>query len=906
MSEIPVRERQSLEHVAARSGLSIQLRLLFLVMAAALPALLFSFFQARSASRVERANAEQRALQLARRIATRVDDHVNSVDALLLGLSRTVRADRSSRAHNEAVLVAVSRDLGTRFLRLSVADASGWIVGLSDPAASYTNISVADRRYFTEAMRTRHLGIGEPMIGRISHEYTLTLARSLPGARGEPVGIVAASTMLRQLRALLIPADLPDETVVTLVDSTGVVLARTKDAERWLGRNISGLGSVRHNLALREGVSESAGVDGIVRLSGFASATRVPWTVWVGIPSDVALERVHAQEAQALWLFACSLTVSLLLAWLLARGIAEPVRALTADAEAFASGDLSHRSRVTANGELGTLAMTFNRMADALERRGAELQASELRYRALFDMLPLPMWVYDVETLRFLEVNDAAVGRYGYSRTEFLGMTILDIRPAEDAEAFMERGVPADLVRTSGVPWRHRTRAGELLDVEINSDDLLYGVSRARLVVSIDVTERRRTELALRESQEQLRQSQKMEAVGSLAGGIAHDFNNLLTAILGYCDLALDAMPAGSAAGDDVAEIRRAALRAADLTHQLLAFSRRQVLKPIVFPLGPAAQQAERILRRLISENILLTLAVDAETPDVCADPTQLEQVILNLAVNARDAMPRGGRLLVRTGVRHLAAPRTMSGTTLAPGTYATLEVTDSGTGIAPEVRDRLFEPFFTTKARGQGTGLGLATVYGIVQQSGGAIEVVSETGRGSTFTLYFPVAPSSPEDAANAAAASSSPARLAARSSVRATILVAEDDDAVRAIACETLARAGYDVLSAANGVAALAVASAHAAPIDLLLTDVIMPGMNGRELADALSERRPGLRVLFASGYSDNVLLDQGALAPGVTLLDKPFTPAALAAKVADVLAGPAPELADVAGGAPEHLDG
>jgi two-component system, cell cycle sensor histidine kinase and response regulator CckA len=879
-----------LEHVAARTGLSIQVRLLLLVMAAALPALLFSFFQARTASRVERANAEQRALQLARRITTRVDDHVNSVDALLIGLSRTVHVDMSSRARNDTVLQAVSRDLGTRFIKLSVADASGRLVGLSNPAADYSNISVADRRYFIEAMRTRRLGIGEPMIGRISHEYTLTLARSLPGAHGEAVGIVAASTMLRQLRALLIPADLPDGAVVTLVDSAGVVLARTRDAEHWLGRNISGLGSVRRDLVQREGVRETAGVDGVVRLSGFATATRVPWAVYVGIPRDVALERVHAQEAQALWLFACSLTVSLLLAWLLARGIAEPVRALTADAEAFAGGDLSHRSRVSAHGELGTLATTFNRMADALERRGAELQASELRYRALFDTLPLPMWVYDVETLRFLEVNEAAIVRYGYSRSEFLDMTILDIRPVEDAETFMERGVPADLVRTSGMPWRHRTRTGDLLDVEINSDDLLYGAARARLVVSIDVTERRRTELALRESQEQLRQSQKMEAVGSLAGGIAHDFNNLLTAILGYCDLALDEMPTGSAASDDVAEVRRAALRAADLTHQLLAFSRRQVLKPSIFPLGPAARQAERILRRLISENIALTLEVDADTPEVCADPTQLEQVILNLAVNARDAMPRGGRLLVRTGAGHLAAPRTMSGTTLAAGTYATLEVTDTGTGITPEVRERLFEPFFTTKARGQGTGLGLATVYGIVQQSGGAIDVVSEIGRGSTFTLYFPVAPSSPDDASAAPAAAATP-RLAARSSVRATILVAEDDDAVRAIACETLTRAGYDVLSAANGVAALAVAAAHDAPIDLLITDVIMPGMNGRELADALSGRRPGLRVLFASGYSDNVLLDQGALAPGVTLLDKPFTPAALAAKAAEVLAGPPP---------------
>jgi PAS domain S-box-containing protein len=488
----------------------------------------------------------------------------------------------------------------------------------------------------------------------------------------------------------------------------------------------------------------------------------------------------------------------------------------------------------------------------------------------------------DRDSLRFLAVNQAAMERYGYSREEMLGMTVLDIRRSANHD-YVREMMATDRERTlRGKLASHITRSGEEIEVEISSDDFIYGDRRARLVVANDVTERRRTELALLASQEQLRQSQKMEAVGSLAGGIAHDFNNLLTAILGYCDLALEGIPGDSTASEDVAEVRRAAQRAAELTHQLLAFSRRQVLKPRVFALGTTLEQTEKILRRLISENIALEISACPEQPLVCADPTQVEQVILNLAVNARDAMPRGGRLHLATGAVTFDESHATAGATLPAGTYAMLAVSDTGTGIAPEIRDRLFEPFFTTKPRGQGTGLGLATVYGIMQQSGGGIEVASVPGIGTTFVLYFPLA--SEESSAEPHVVQ----RRDAKPRGEGTILLAEDDDAVRAIARETLERAGYRVLSAADGSAALAMASAHPGTIDLLLTDVIMPGMNGRELAATLTRRRPGIRVLFASGYTDNVLAGQDALAPGVTLLDKPFTPADLAANVRDVLAG------------------
>jgi PAS domain S-box-containing protein len=722
------------------------------------------------------------------------------------------------------------------------------------------------------------------MVGRMSGQYSVALGRAIEGPDGEPRGVVAASVLLTQLRSMLGPADLPPSAVVTLQDANGTVLARTLNAEHWIGRNLSDLAVTRTARDSREGVLEVPAPDGVPRLAGYARPSRVPWLVYVGIPSAVALAAVHDQERTARILGVASLVLSLVLAWLLARGIAEPVRALIADADAFASGDLAHRSSVHSLGELGALASTFNRMADALQRRRDQLSASEARYRSMFDMLPLPMWVFDLHSLRILEVNEAAIQRYGYSREEFLAMTIVDLRPPEDEPRLLESLGEAARGPVHDVGFRHLTKRGALLDVEINAEVVTFNGRPARLVVVNDVTERIHTERALHTSQEQLRQSQKMEAIGSLAGGIAHDFNNLLTAILGYCDLALTELAADSTASADVAEVRRAAQRAAELTRQLLAFSRRQVLNPRVFPLGEALRQMEKILRRLINEDITLELSLEDDGPLVRADPTQLEQVILNLAVNARDAMPRGGRLRLSTGTVAFERPFVTTGFTLPAGTYATLTVADTGSGIDPSIRERVFEPFFTTKARGQGTGLGLATVYGIMQQSGGAIEVAGRPGNGATFVLYFPIASQSGEQPDEV------PPRREAEAEARGegTILLAEDDDAVRAIMRETLQRAGYRVLAAADGAAALALADAHDGPIDLLLTDVIMPVMNGRELATILTARRPGICVLFASGYTDNVLAGQDVPAPGARLLNKPFTPAVLVASVREVLEG------------------
>ena len=395
-----------------------------------------------------------------------------------------------------------------------------------------------------------------------------------------------------------------------------------------------------------------------------------------------------------------------------------------------------------------------------------------------------------------------------------------------------------------------------------------------------EMEERRATEEALRKSEEELRHSQKMEAVGRLAGGVAHDFNNLLTAIIGYAELIATRTSSNSLAKQNAELIRKAGEQAAALTRQLLAFSRKQILQPKVIDLNSLVVEMERLLRRVIGERFDLQSHPDAENGRVKADPSQLEQVVLNLGVNARDAMPRGGKLIIRT--ENVALDRKEAqqlSAALSPGEYVMLSVTDTGAGMDEETMSHIFEPFFTTKGPGKGTGLGLATVYGIVRQTGGGISVESEVGKGSTFRIYLPVE-SAPVDFTR------TPLQPVEKSDNFETVLVVEDEEIVRELVCEVLEHQGYNVLCACDGIEALNMAEDYDGEIHLLVTDVIMPHMNGHELAHKLTALRPDMKVLYVSGYSDNDIGDHGTLDPRFELLQKPFTPQVLARKIRDVI--------------------
>ncbi len=403
-----------------------------------------------------------------------------------------------------------------------------------------------------------------------------------------------------------------------------------------------------------------------------------------------------------------------------------------------------------------------------------------------------------------------------------------------------------------------------------------------------EINERKNAQEALRISGEQLRQSQKMEAVGRLAGGVAHDFNNLLTAILGYAELLGSRKELDANSRQNVEMIQKAGRQAAAVTHQLLAFSRKQILQPRVIDLNTLVTDFEKILRRVIGEHIELKTRLRAGNGRVRADPNQIEQVILNLGVNARDAMlPRGGQLTIRTANVTLDAQTAVQqAPDLTAGSYVVLEVNDTGHGMNEEVKSRIFEPFFTTKGPGKGTGLGLATVYGITKQSGGAIAVESAPGAGCTFRVYLPE-----EQAELEEARPKTVVPVEEPPSPADTVLVVEDEEIVRELVCHVLSAQGYDVLCAANGAEALEISGAHPGEIRLVITDVVMPQIGGLELARKLVVLRPEIKVLYVSGYSENDMSEQGILPTELEFLEKPFTPQALTRKVRDVLTAYSP---------------
>jgi signal transduction histidine kinase/ActR/RegA family two-component response regulator len=389
------------------------------------------------------------------------------------------------------------------------------------------------------------------------------------------------------------------------------------------------------------------------------------------------------------------------------------------------------------------------------------------------------------------------------------------------------------------------------------------------------------------ELEEQLRQSQKMEAIGQLAGGIAHDFNNLLTAILGNSEMLLGATDKNDERRADLEEIRAAGTRAAALTRQLLAFSRRQVMEPAILDLNEVVVNVTKMIQRLIGEHVELALDLAPDLGQVNADPGQLEQVVLNLAVNARDAMPAGGKLLIETSHAELDEEYVRAHAPLQPGHYVMLAITDSGQGMDEETRSRIFEPFFTTKESGKGTGLGLSTVYGIIKQSNGHVWVYSEPGQGTTFKVYLPRV-QMPQGEATVREHDQREGQLATQNGNETALLV-EDDDSVRAVVRRTLESNGYDVIEAHSAAEAARLAQHHSGPIDFLITDLIMPETSGQDLAQTICALRPGVKVLYMSGYSDKAVLQQGMLSSDMDFLAKPFTQEMLLAKVRQVLDSP-----------------
>jgi two-component system cell cycle sensor histidine kinase/response regulator CckA len=507
----------------------------------------------------------------------------------------------------------------------------------------------------------------------------------------------------------------------------------------------------------------------------------------------------------------------------------------------------------------------------ALQRK--VLDARE-RYRALFNESPWPSWMVDPETMRFLEVNDAAIALYGYSREQFLAM---EVSALSDGEPELVRKLAAQNAAMYVGMSRHRCQNGTTLEVDLAGNYIQSGDRKEVLVLARDVTEQRRVE-------EQLRQAQKLEALGRLAGGVAHDFNNLLAVILNYSSLLLSRPKKSKAVRGEIEEIQAAAQRAAELTRQLLAFTRQPTFQAIVVDINEVLREFRPMLSRMLGEDVEIHMALDPTLGGVLSDRTHIEQVIMNLVINSRDAMSAGGCLSIETSNVLLDAAYAAKHSDVMAGPYVMLTVGDTGAGMDLVTRTRIFEPFFTTKGFGKGTGLGLSTVFGIVGQSGGHIQVSSEPGKGTTFRVYFPSA----EDVVGQ---TTSDARRSRSSATRGseTVLLVEDERRLRAAVAAVLRRWGYRVLEAADADAALLACRDTDVEIHLVLSDVVLPRTSGPELVEKLRLLRPEAKVLLMSGYLGRGVGERGFVEPGTPFLQKPFTQNALAVKVREVLGRP-----------------
>lgn len=869
----------------------LQFRAATLVAIASLPLLFLTLASALEHRRHLEEEITGRSVALVGNLAAEVERLVDSSRLVLSALARVPEmADRTPGACS-AFAVDILEDF-PQFTNLGVVTNEGRVycsglesIGTAEAPASLEGR--ASEAAVHAALESRSFAVGGYVVGRESLRVVVPVA--LPLENGE--GVVFASTDLTWIGdALLRFAALPEGAVLALSTPDGVELTRSP-ADRTAPH-------VANPTFLAAVATASEGEGGALRVGGrtgnrLVAYHRLPTghagnvgILSVAIPSQVAYRVMAEGLTRNLLLGASLVLLASALAWTGADAlIRRPVERLVALARRLADGELEARADVAREeGELGELGTALNEMASAIqdrealleEARGA-LQQSEQRFRAIQETSPDAFVLTSsvrsepdgsIEDFRIVYANPAAEAMMPPGAPAPVGRTLAELNPAIRSEgrlaAFRE---VVETGRPLKIEVPIRPAEGPRRWMRITAVKVEDGVG----VAYTDVTESRQLE-------ERLFQAQKLEAVGRLAGGVAHDFNNLLTVISGTTDLLLLDVQGEPEIEEGLREIRVAASRASDLTSQLLAYSRRQMLQPRVVNVNDVVRGMEEMLRRLLGEQVTLTTRLAPGLDPVRVDPGYLSQVVVNLAVNARDAMPDGGELMITTSQEILDEDDVRTRPDVHAGSYVVLAVQDTGTGMADDIRSRIFEPFFTTRPRGAGTGLGLSTVYGIVRQCDGHVEVETMEGRGSTFRVGIPGVQEWPE-------AQVLDELIPVGSE---TVLIVEDDLQVTTLVGGILRRFGYHTLLALGAEEALVLSRSHPGPIDLLLTDVIMPGLNGRELANRLLMERPGLKVLFMSGHTDDVVAMAGLPAGTVHVLGKPFTPGRVARRVREVLDG------------------
>jgi PAS domain S-box-containing protein len=847
-------------------------RLMALVLAAVAPFVILIAMVARQHRFNERSSAQEKALDQALGLARRVDGRIGAIETVLLTLVHSVSSRPGDSLRNDRLLRSVAAELPKEFAHFAVTTLSGVPIGSSDtltggvrraiPLPSTAKDTVLD--FVIRAPAPLYGTEGPPAIA-ISYIDTALRVR------------VTGFLTLQRLQHELSRGAVPPDAIGTIVDKHGLVIFRSRDPAKWVGRNVSASTLFKTSQGKPSGIVAIRDLDGRDVFAGFANAQHVPWMVHMGSEQFLAFAKERADFWRAIWWGSLALLLAIVLAWRQATRIILPIRRVARDAVLFAKGDLAHRSAPAEPGhEIGILSQTLNTMADALEKREDALRRSEMRFRAIIENVDDMIVILNADGTRAY-ISPAMTRILGYSQEELLAGTSQDLVHPDDWPAVRElianvRRVPG-AVQSGQARCRHKDGSWRIFDGAVSNLTDVPGVEGI-LVNLRDVTEQ-----SLLESE--LRQAQKMESVGQLAGGVAHDFNNLLTVITGRTDFLLEAENLDADQETDLAEIRKAAGRATELTRQLLAFSRKQLLQPRVLNLNQTLAEVDPMLRRLIGEDIRIRIIAGSDLGSITADPGQLQQILMNLALNARDAMPLGGVITFQTANLTIRGGTGPNSTHVEPGEYVVLQVADTGMGMDTQTQARIFEPFFTTKGQGKGTGLGLSTVYGIVKQSGAAISVMSVPGEGTRFTVYFPRTD-------GYALAQSAEKDVDSPLSGTETILLVEDDRSVRNLVERVLESRGYQVLSAEHGVDALQLASARDGAIDLVLTDIVMPTMSGREMVEALRLGRPGVRVIYMSGYTDDEILRRGLHDPQLAFIQKPFTADHLAMLVRKILDG------------------
>jgi two-component system, cell cycle sensor histidine kinase and response regulator CckA len=847
--------------------ISSQLLVVLLPLIAAL--IVTGVWHSRQRFRDARAAVTAQNAAIVAEVTARLQIRTNEARALLTGLAGALSMDPAHVERNEALLRDVLARAPRGFNDLWISDASGVIVARAS-TTSARGIVVADRPYFQASMASGQFHISEPLLGRSTRQWGVVFA--MPILRDDarrPLGVVSVSMRANSFAELL-RAELPAGSYVTLIDSAGRIVYRTLEPERYVGTTIPNGDSLLFRVQ-REGEVTSdrrSVVDGIRRMSTHRRVDGTRWQLSVGVPTRAAMAFARREQIIESAILALTVLLAVWLAWIFARRVSAPLEALTHDVLSRAAGQRAPR-HFTMRGEVGILAAAFDHLVSQIDVREHALADTARRYEQLFDATPLPIIEWDIRERTVVAANAAALRFYGLERESAAGTRVDALFDVRELASFPVNGSElVDGVSLVFPSMAHRRVGGVALEVDSYATVVRSPRGLVVMHATLDLSARRATERALEESREQLRQAQKLESLGAFAGGIAHDFNNHLAAVLGFCELAQLRNDLSNETADDLNDISRAAQRASDLTRQLLIFAKRQPIALRPLDAGTVIEELTPSLQRLMGPTHQLQIVVPPSRPFVRGDRVQLEQIVMNLVTNARDAMPDGGELIVDLST---------------DGDHVVLSVRDTGVGMPPDVAARVFEPFFTTKSRSKGSGLGLSIVYGIVQRMQGELHVESDVGRGTTFSITLPI---DRTGALERSAAIGETDRAIAP--LRATVLLVDDDPAVRQMTRAMLEHLECRVTAASSGAEALDLAARMGGAFDLLLTDMVMPGMGGRALSTAIRESYPTVRVVYMSGYTEDAQFQAGRAQDAHEFVAKPFTLHELAHRIRAVLDG------------------